>query len=150
MPTISQQFRRYLLRRGYQVPLKMPDVLYGWWIRSFLQPSFGHFWRVWNPFIGFWLYKLYHRLGGDRYRVVACLGTFLVAGFCHDLINFGLDMEDGLEFDLTVSFLIWGILVLLLSRRSVLKLFRKFPGIVHFILNICWLAAGLFLARLIV
>jgi hypothetical protein len=141
--TSGHQFAQYLLRRGYKVPPQTPDIIRRWWLSSFAQPGFAKFWRVWNPYIGFWLLKLYRKLGGDRHRGFACLATFGFAGFCHDLLNFILEPQDGLELFLTIAFLIWGIIVLATSPRSVRRTIQKLPVPVHVCLNLACLCLGL-------
>ena len=124
MNSYNDQYRQFLRRRGYKVPLETSDVIYRWWIGSFTQPGFAQFWRIWNPFIGFWLLQFYRMLGGDKYRFLAGLATFAFAGFCHDLFTFLLDPEDGIELNLTIAFVFWSLLAQAMSTRRSLKLLK--------------------------
>ena len=132
----------YLRRRGFEPPWYSAPSLKRWWLTSFAQPGFAQFWRTWNPPVGFLLHQLYRKLGGDQNRILACLGTFAVCGFFHDLVILVRRSPHTLDPEWTIRFLIYGILVLLTSPRPVQKVMRKLPTPVHVAVNATCLYVG--------
>lgn len=86
--------------------------------RSFLEcwaePGFHRFWRVWNPGIANFVYRLYLRLGGHRHRDLATLGAFLGCGLGHWLVV--LPVIQRWTWMLPTTFLAFGVFTVL-SRR---------------------------------
>jgi hypothetical protein len=64
-----------------------PELLRNLLVRPFLAGSFAEFWRLWNPFVGYWLcLYCYRPLRRFLPRAIAALMTFAVSGFIvHDL-----------------------------------------------------------------
>ena len=84
---------RYFVRRGF--------------LECWMEPGFHRFWQVWNPGIGYFAYKLYTFLGGNKRQKTATLITFLINGFTHNLIVSILLWR--WEFPLSFTFLSFGI-----------------------------------------
>lgn len=133
--------KEFFIRRGFKVPLKFGNVVWRWFFVSFTQPGFALFWRLWNPIFGYHLFKLYRRLGGDRRRVVACMATFGVCGFLHDLFAFVV-LRENFTLKATITFLLFAMIVLATSSRSICRVMRRIPPYAHVLINIAWLAAG--------
>lgn len=133
---------QYLRRRGFEPPWYSLVSLKRWWIDSFAQPGFAQFWRLWNPPMGFLLHQLYRGLGGDQNRVLACLGTFAAAGFFHDVIRLFVRKSHSINPELTIAFVIFGMLVLLTSPRRVQRFMRRLSWPVHCVLNAACLYTG--------
>jgi hypothetical protein len=136
----------FLGRRGYKAPHTVIRIARRWAFESFAQPSFAGFWRVWNPFYGFYLARLYRWLGGDRFRVRACAGTFAVCGFLHDVASL-IESPHQLKLKHTLAFLVFAVMVLGTSPITVQRTLRKWPWFVHVLLNVGFLVVGYVVAH---
>jgi hypothetical protein len=133
-------YRAYVKLRGYG------DHLNDWpfFVRSFLtcwaEPGFHRFWRVWNPGIGYFVFRLYLALGGKRNPVLATLVAFEVCGIAHVLIVYPFLRRWSLV--LPVAFLCFGILALV-SRglEHVLRL-ERWPAVANVIMNLSLVVAS--------
>ena len=134
-------FHTYLRRRGYDVPWRTPNALYRWFVLSFGQPGFASFWRLWNPVFGYYLLKLYRRFGGDRRRVSACVATFCICGFLHDLFAFVV-LREPFTLKVSIAFLLFALIVLATSSRSTCRIMRQIPSQIHVLINFGWIAVG--------
>jgi hypothetical protein len=103
-------------------------MLRNWVLRSFGAPSFGEFWRYWNPVYGYVLtYFVYRPLRTFAPRPVAVWLTFVACGFfLHDLIGWLLRREVRVP-EMTILFAFFGGAVVLtnavhldLSRQPLL------------------------------
>lgn len=80
-----QEFRQYLHRRRY-------DSVNDWpfFRRAFLEcwaePGFHRFWRVWNPALGFLVFRFYRLIGGNRGGAANKILAFIASGFAHGLL----------------------------------------------------------------
>lgn len=138
--SFKQSFKQYFVRRGYQTPISIPNLIWRWFFVSFTQPPFGGFWRVWNPFLGYFLLGLYRKLGGDKNRFVACLLTFAVCGFGHDLLRVVMNSTHHLQLRRTSQFLMFGLLVALTSSLRVQRRMRKLPPAASIVVNLIFIA----------
>jgi len=140
-PWISNRYRRYVER--YKVYLKLRG--YGdhvndgpFYVRSFLtcwaEPGFHRFWRVWNPGISYFCFRLYLALGGKRRRVWATLVAFEVCGIIHVLVLYPFLRRWSLV--LPVTFLCFGILTLV--SRGLERVLRqdRWPAVANVALNV--------------
>jgi hypothetical protein len=103
-------------------------------IDAFAQPGFHRFWRIYNPMIGFLLFRLYVFFGGNKYRVPATIGVFFVCGVCHDLLVFILFRH--LQVVITFAFLLFGIFSLISHYFQSLLQQNRWPPWVNALFNI--------------
>jgi hypothetical protein len=82
MRTIT--YAQYCIRRGYKPPFTGWPVVRRSLLHSWAQPGFHRFWRIWNPPVGYPLFRLYKALGGNR--VIAASAVFAFAGALHDVV----------------------------------------------------------------
>ena len=134
--------REFFIRRGYKVPLEYGDMVWRWFFVSFTQPAFGGFWRLWNPYFGFALGKVYRRLGGDRRRLFACLTTFGICGFGHDLFYLITKSPHRLGLEMMMVFLVFGLIVALTSPLRVQRWMRKLPPVANVVINLAFIVLG--------
>jgi D-alanyl-lipoteichoic acid acyltransferase DltB (MBOAT superfamily) len=106
---------------------------------SLAQPGFHRFWRVYNPAIGYPLFRLYVALGGNRNRAPATLGVFLWCGFLHDVIVMILKWHWSIIF--VVAYFCFALLSLLSLKLQPVIRQDKWPTLVNVMLNIILIAA---------
>ncbi len=138
--SFKKSFQGYFARRGYKTPISIPNLIWRWFFVSLTQRPFGGFWRVWNPFLGFFLLKLYRKLGGDKNRFVACLLTFAICGFGHDLLRVIMNSTHGLQLRRMMEFLMFGLFVALTSSLRVQRRMRKLPPAANIVVNLVFIA----------
>ncbi len=137
-PTLEQ----YLVRRGYDLNRGTGRFLKRLFLESWQQAGFHRFWRVWNPLYGFFLYRLYLLLGGNRNRVVATLVVFASCGFfLHDLVS--LLLFGVFSFVCTLGFFLYGVLSLASARLQVLLRQKRWPPLANAAVNVGLVVAGL-------
>lgn len=146
---IEVSLKEYFERRGYSVPVRIPNLIWRWFFVSFTQPPFAGFWRVWNPYLGFPLYQLYRKLGGNRNRVAACLLTFAACGFGHDILLMITREPHDLGIKRTIQFLIFGVLVTLTSPLRVQRWFLKLHPAANVAVNLAFIGIGMKVGNLL-
>jgi hypothetical protein len=108
--TNDQRYREYLALRGYDPNSSKWSILKRALIASWVEPGFHRFWKVWNPGIGYLLFRLYLLLGGKRRRILATLVVFGFCGFLHDVAVIVIFRHSFLAFSCT--FLCFGLLTI--------------------------------------
>jgi hypothetical protein len=130
----SISYAQYCLRRGYQPPFKGWPVIRRSLFESWAQPGFHRFWRVWNPPVGYLLFRFYILLGGNRNRFISTSIVFAVSGALHDVVVFALVPKWGPI--ITSSYLVFGWLSLLSLKMENLLHQEHWSPILNAILNI--------------
>ena len=81
----AASYPEYLEARGYHASMPVLRMIRRMFLGCWWEPGFHNFWRAWNPVAGFFLYRLYHLLGGCQNRTLAVVASFLFSGFVfHD------------------------------------------------------------------
>lgn len=105
--------RTYVEKRGYASLHDRP-----FFKRAFLlcwaEPGFHRFWRVWNPGISCFVFKLYCRLRGSFGRDPATVLAFVANGFVHNAV--ACPLMGRWSWTIPVAFLFFGASTVL-SRR---------------------------------
>lgn len=109
--TNKENYREYLLLRGYDPDSSKWSVLKRALIGSWAEPGFHRFWKVWNPGIGYLLFRLYIRIGGKQRRTLTTLAVFLVCGLLHDVVVMAMFRHPFLAF--SCAFLCFGLLTIM-------------------------------------
>lgn len=130
----SITYEQYCLRRGYSPPFRGWSVIRRSLFGSWTQPGFHRFWKVWNPPIGYLLFRIYILLGGNRNRFVSTSIVFAFSGALHDLVVAALVPIWGPI--ITCSYLIFGWLSLLSMKMEKNLHQEKWPPILNAILNV--------------
>ena len=113
-------------------------------MRFFIKPfgasSFAHFWQLWNPVYGYYLYYYSYRpLARVVPRAIALLATFALCGFAlHDLPA-GLFARRVLPPGATIAFVLFG-LVVVVSEWFHMNL-ATWPMFARAALNVTYLVA---------
>ena len=128
-----KRYQAYLQQRGYGDHLNDGPFF----IRSFLtcwaEPGFHRFWRVWNPGISYFVFRLYRALGGKRHRVPATLGAFEACGIAHVLVVYPFLRRWSLV--LPVTFLCFGVLTLVSRGLEQVLRQERWPAVVNVAVN---------------
>jgi D-alanyl-lipoteichoic acid acyltransferase DltB (MBOAT superfamily) len=130
----EESYKAYVRLRGYG------DHLNDWpfFRRSFLtcwaEPGFHRFWRVWNPGISYFVFRLYLAFGGKRNRVLATLGAFEICGIAHVLCVYLLLRRWSLV--LPAAFLCFGILALVSRALEHRIRQERWPAAVNVVVNV--------------
>jgi hypothetical protein len=130
----SVTYTQFCLRRGYKPPFKGWAVIRQSVFESWAQPGFHRFWRVWNPPIGYLLFRIYIAFGGNRNRFVSTSIVFAISGALHDLVVFALVPMWGPI--ITSSYLVFAWLSLLSFKFERTLHQKKWPTILNVILNV--------------
>jgi len=137
----GKAFRIYLHRRGYRT---YNDGAF--FRRAFLEcwaePGFHRFWRVWNPGLGFLVFRLYRALGGNRGGPLIKVVAFLASGVAHNLLVLPIL---GWSFTLPVAFASAGVLVVLGPNLSRFLRQHRWPAPLNVAVNVA-LVVGCFSA----
>jgi hypothetical protein len=95
-------YEEFLRKRGFD-PKDSSHFIRRAFITCWGEPGFHRFWRLWNPFYGYGLLRLYLALGGQRRPLVASFVVFVACGFLlHDLPAMLLMRQ--LSFNSTIAF----------------------------------------------
>ncbi len=133
---------QYLKRRGFDFHAGSAAFLRRMFVAVWFEPGFHRFWRIWNPLYGYFLFRLYHRLGGNRHRFFATIVVFLTSGFLLHDVPIALITRRA-QVTVTSAFLAYGIASLLAQAADRRLAFRLWPGAVHLVLNVILVVAGL-------
>jgi hypothetical protein len=117
-------------------------------LECWAEPGFHRFWRVWNPLYGYFLFKLYRILGGNKHKTSATLGTFIFCGFfLHDLpVSL---ITGGLLLNTTLAFMFFGVFVILSHQLERWLEQRYWPRTLNVVLNIGFIGMGFVLSGLL-
>jgi len=107
----DRSFRAYAAQRGFTSVNDRPFALRAF-VLAWAEPGFHRFWRVWNPGISYFPYRVYLWLGGSRRRAVATIGAFLANGLAHNLIALPF-FRLWWSWTIPVAFLCFGVLTVL-------------------------------------
>jgi hypothetical protein len=134
-------FERYLVARGFDA--RSGAAFYRrMFLTPFGEPGFHRFWRLWNPFFGYGLQKLYVALGGKKRPMTSSFVVFAACGFLlHDLLV--LIVMSRLSLASTLAFVaFWALSV---TNRALEPRLRQdlWPRTANAALNVSCLAIGL-------
>jgi hypothetical protein len=110
----GQRYREYLSLRGYNPDASKWSILKRALFESWAEAGFHRFWQVWNPGIGYLLFRLYLLLGGKHRSALTTVVVFLFCGFLHDAAVMIMFRQSFLAF--SCAFLCFGLLTVA-SRR---------------------------------
>ena len=140
----SKTYDQYLILRNYDPAAGKLVILKRALIDSWFEAGFHRFWQVWNPGIGYLLYSLYRRLGGNQHRLVASMIVFTLSGFLHDLAVMLIFRRQFVAF--TAAFILFGALALLNRTTEPCLRQDRLPRWVNAIWNLGNLAASIVVA----
>jgi hypothetical protein len=106
-----QSYDQYLILRNFDPSAGKLVILKRALIDSWGEPGFHRFWQVWNPGVGYLLYRCYRWLGGYHHRLVATMAVFTLCGFLHDLMVMLIFRRPFMAF--TAAFILFGGLALI-------------------------------------
>jgi len=129
-----RDYRRYLELRGYGEHVNDRFFVKRGFLECWLQPGFHLFWKVWNPGIGYFAYKLYLAFGGKERRDVATIASFLVNGLVHNLVISLLLWR--WDFPLPFTFALFGFMTVISRWLEKPMKMNKWPRVCHLALNI--------------
>lgn len=134
-------FHAFLLRR-LGSPARPMKLLGNFFLRPLAAPSFGAFWREWNPPLGYvLLFFVYQPARRHLPRPVARYVVFLVSGVLHDVIANGGDLLRGRpDLSVTALFAIFGVMTL--ASEAMGMDLSRWPRWVRASANLLLLAAG--------
>lgn len=108
---------------------------------SFCQKGFHRFWRIWNPFYGYFLFRLFRFLGGNRNKKISTILVFFLCGYVlHDLPIYLLFGKMG--FVCTFAFLFYGIVSLVTAKFERFFYFDKNYILKNVSINITLIVIG--------
>jgi len=117
-------------------------------IVSFCQQGFHRFWRIWNPFYGYFLFKLYRLMGGNRNKIFSTIFVFVFCGYVlHDLPIYLIFGKFG--FVCTFAFLFYGVGSLIAAKFDRFFLFDKKYILINVSINVTLIISGNVLGRLL-
>jgi hypothetical protein len=141
MRWISEKYRRYVdsysayaKLRGYGDHLNDGPFFWRSFVSCWAEPGFHRFWRVWNPGISYFVFRLYLALGGKQNRVLATLGAFEICGIVHVLILHLLLGRWSLV--LPITFLCFGMLTLVSRALEHVLRQERWPAVANVAVNI--------------
>lgn len=141
-------FQQYLHRRGYDSDAGSAAFLRRMFVTAWAQPGFHRFWRIWNPLYGYFLFRLYAKLGGRRNHTVSSIAVFLASGFVlHDL---PISLLTGRPFlAVTIAFCFYGCVARFTQRREKGRGVNTLSSGTNTMINLLLVLAGLALGGLI-
>lgn len=129
-----KDYRRYLKLRGFGDHVNDGFFVKRGFFECWLQPGFHHFWKLWNPGIGYFAYKIYLSLGGKDRQSTATIGVFLLNGLIHNLAVSLLVWR--WDLPLPFTFTLCGLLTVASRRLEESMKMSKWPRVCHLALNI--------------
>lgn len=127
-------YKNYLKMRGYGDHMSDWFFIKRGFLECWLEPGFHRFWRLWNPGIGYFAYRLYIIFGGKRRKTRATLAAFVLNGLIHNLaISLLLWRWD---FPLPFTFLSFGIFTITFKFFDQHVKLERMPKVFHLVVNI--------------
>jgi hypothetical protein len=129
----AEDYQRFARMRGFRTFNDWPYHRRGF-LECWAEPGFHEFWRVWNPGIAYFVYRLFLRLGGRKHWVVPTVVAFGLCGLIHTLVV--APLLGTWSFSVIVAFLCFGILTVV--SRSLKTLLRqdRWPFWVNVLINV--------------
>ncbi len=123
------------------------------WFNFFIKPfgavSFAHFWRLWNPLYGYFLYYYAYRPLSRRIpRSAAVLATFILCGFLLHDVPAWLAVRRVLPPGATITFVLFGLGVVI-SEALHMDLSR-WPVAGRVVVNLAYIAGSVITMLLVV
>ncbi len=103
-------------------------------LECWLEPGFHRFWRVWNPGIAYFVYRLYLALGGRRRWAMPAIGAFTLCGLAHTVVV--APIVGRWSWSLTVTFGLFGLLTVSSRRLSPRLAQRRWPRLANALVNV--------------
>lgn len=133
-PQYVYDYKQYLKLRGFGSHVNDWVFVKRGFLECWLQPGFHRFWKVWNPGIGYFAFKVYLFWGGKGRRNTATIAVFLINGLVHNLVlNLILWRWD---FPLPFTFTLFGVLTIFFKWLEGQTNMNMWPGVFHLALNI--------------
>ena len=137
-------FRQFLTRRGYDLHGGSGAFLRRMFLSAWAEPGFHRFWRIWNPLYGYFLFRFYRVLGGERRRVPATVTVFVACGFVlHDLPILWITGHP--QVATTTAFFFFAVVALLSKAVDKTTKAARWPRPAHVLLNSGLVLGGLLL-----
>jgi len=127
-------YKRYLKMRGFGDHIHDRNFVKRGFLECWLQPGFHRFWKVWNPGIGYFAYKLYLAFGGKSRRNIATIASFLVNGLVHNLVVSLILWR--WDFPLPFTFALFGFLTVVSRWLEWPMKMNRWPWVFHLAINI--------------
>lgn len=129
----ERDYRRFARGRGFRTFNDWPYHRRGF-LEAWLEPGFHRFWRVWNPGIAYFVYRLFVRLGGRRHWILPTVLAFAGSGLVHTLVV--VPFAGRWSYTLIVTFASFGVLTV--ASRLLAPLLRqdRWPLAVNLAINI--------------
>lgn len=103
-------------------------------IACWVEPGFHKFWRIWNPGIAYFVYRLYLKLGGSRNWLIATLLAFEINGLIHSAIFYLLSGQ--WSFVIPVLFFLFAVCTIISKKLENLLNQNRWPWFVNAVVNI--------------
>lgn len=130
----EESFRAYARARGFET---VNDRAFAWraFVLAWGEPGFHRFWRVWNPGISYFPWRLYVALGGRRRWVSATVLSFLANGLVHNAVALPF-FRLWWSWTIPVAFLCFGLLTV--ASRAVDPWLKqeRWPTLLNAALNV--------------
>jgi len=127
-------YKQYLKLRGFGEHVNDWVFVKRGFLEPWLQPGLHRFWRVWNPGIGYFAYKVYLFCGGKNKRITATISAFLVNGLVHNLIVSLILWR--WEFPLPFTFTLFGVLTIVSKWLDRHINMDQWPRVFHLAVNV--------------
>lgn len=127
-------YKQYLRLRGYGDHLNDRAFFKRSFLECWLETGFHRFWQVWNPGIGYFVYKLYIVFGGNKRKAPATIAAFLINGLIHNLVVI-LFMRRW-DFPLPFTFLSFGVFTVVFRWLDRFVEMDKLPRVLHLAINV--------------
>lgn len=133
----GEAFAQYLHRRRYRSVNDWPFLRRAF-LECWAEPGFHRFWRVWNPALGFLVFRFYRLIGGNRAGAAGKVLAFIASGVSHGLLAAPFL---GWSWTIPVTFTCFGVLVALGSKTSRLLRQDRWPPSLNAVLNVALVVA---------
>lgn len=127
-------YKQYLWMRGFGDHLHDAYFVKRGFLECWFEPGFHRFWRVWNPGIAYFTYRLYRGFGGRERQELATIATFLLNGIIHNFIASLLLQR--WAFPLPFTFLSFGVFTVIFRWLDTYFHLSRLPRICHMLINV--------------
>jgi hypothetical protein len=126
--------------RGFKTELNDWPFVRRSFIECWAEPGFHRFWRVWNPGISYFVYRLFVHLGGRKHLDRATVATFVINGFIHNLVAFPFVWK--WSWVIPAAFFFFGVVTVLNRRAEPWLRQSRWPWLVNALINVSLVIAG--------
>lgn len=129
----TSRYEQFARSRGFKTELHDWQFVRRSFLDCRMEPGFHRFWRVWNPGIAYFVYRLFVRFGGRRSCALPTILTFATSGLVHALVV--APFFQRWSYSVIVAFTCFGVLTVASRYCEDLLNQKRWPKAINGLVN---------------